>query len=361
MRPFVLLLLCLLATPARANMANPVQPGTPAGEPAAALDGLRVVREALTLDLRPLGLGRPFAVVEATYQIVNRGAARTVPLDFVALGESVDAARVWVDEQPVAARSVEALAVPPLWTIAERTPALDGDALPYEADDGVGTPRGLRFEAAIPTGQHSVRVRYRVRLGSYDAGDHPNRVWQLAYSLAPARLWDGFGQLDAAVLVPEGWEVAASLPMRRSAGRLDGRFRGVPGDVLAVSARAPAPALRLPLRVLGVLAALAVVVFFGFVAGRLAGRAGRTAWAALPGAVLGGILGAVVLVAVVATADDLGDSAAFGYGTLLGLAFAGGPLAAVVGTALAQAVAVWAHRRSARRGAPPVVGAHTLN
>lgn len=351
MRLLPFLLLVVLAAPVRANMANPVQPGTPAGEPAAALDGLRVAREALTLDLRPLDRGRPFAVVEATYRIVNTGAGRAVPLDFVALGEGVDGAEVWVDEQPVAVRRIDSLAVPPLWTIATSTPALGGDALPYEADDGFGTPTGLRFEAPIPTGQHTVRVRYRVRLGSYDAGDHPNRVWQLAYSLAPARLWDGFGQLDVAVLVPEAWEAAASLPLRRAGGRLEGRFRGVPGDVLAVSVRAPAPALRLPLRVAGFLTAFVIVGFFGVVSGKLAKRSGRGVWWALPGTALGGIVAGVALVALVATADDLGDSAAYGYGTILGLMFFGGPLAILVGAALTQAVAVWTHRRTAP--APP--------
>ena len=75
----VLLLLLLLAPAASANMASPVQPGTPAGEPIAALEGLRIAREALTLDLRPLGLGRRYGVVEAEYRIVNMGGARTLP------------------------------------------------------------------------------------------------------------------------------------------------------------------------------------------------------------------------------------------------------------------------------------------
>ncbi len=334
----------LLAVPAGANMASPVTPGTPAGEPVVALDGLRIARETLTLDLRPLRLGRPFGVVEAEYRIVNPGEARTLPLDFVALGQDVGAAEVWLDGRPVAAERVDALAVPPSWRVATRTPALGGDAVPYQADDGLGTPRGLRFTVTVPTGQHAVRVRYRVRLGSYDDGSHPNRVWQLAYSLAPARLWGGFGQLDVSVLAPDGWDVAASLPLRAEAGALAGRFRGVPGDVLAVSARAPAPALRVPLRVAGVVVGLVVVAFFGFLSGRLAARAGRSAWSALPGSVLGGVVGGIAFAALVMTADDLGDSTAHGYGTVLAMMFYLGPTAIAVGAALAQAVAVWQTR-----------------
>mgnify|MGYP007028092878 CR=1 FL=1 len=83
------LLIALWATPVLANMASPVEPGTPIGEPVAALDGLRVAREALTLDLSPLGRGRPFATVEAVYLLVNDGPARTVPLEFLALGDDI--------------------------------------------------------------------------------------------------------------------------------------------------------------------------------------------------------------------------------------------------------------------------------
>ena len=348
----LLLLLLLAAGPAHANMASPVEPGTPAGEPAAALAGLRVARETLTLDLRPLGIGRPYAVVEATYRIVNGGEPRVLPLDVLALGDDVRAAEVWVDEQAVAAVATDSLRVPALWRIATSTPALGGEPAPYQADDGVGAPRGLRFEAVLPPGQHTVRVRYRVRPGSYDGGEHPNRVWQLAYSLAPARLWAGFGQLDVAVLVPEGWEAATSLPLRhepagrRSQGRqLVGRFPGVPGDVLAVSARAPAPTFGGPLRAAGLVVPLLVLGFFGYVAGRLAARDGRTARATLPASVLGGVVAAVAFVAITATANDLGDSAVYGYQRLLGLMTVGGPLAIVVGSALAYAVAVWTLRR----------------
>ena len=342
------LLLLLTAAPALANMASPVQPGAPAGEPAAALDGLRIARETLTLDLRPLGLGQYYALVEAVYRVVNPGEARRVPLEFVALGEDVDAAGVWLDGQPVAATAVGELDVPALWRIADRTPALDAGAPPYETYDGVDMASGLRFEVEIPPGQHTIRVAYRVDPGTYDTGDHPNKIWQLAYSLAPARLWAGFGQLDVAVIAPAGWDVATSLPLRRDGDRLVGRFPGVPGDVLAVSARAPTPTLRTPLRLLTVAVAALLVVFVGVVSGALAARAGRSAWAALPGALLAGVLAAAALVIGLATADDLGDSSAHGYGTLLGMIFVGGPLAVVGGAALAQGLAWWTVRRGRR-------------
>lgn len=326
-------------------MANPVQPGTPVGEPAAALDGLRVVRETLRLDLTPLGRGRPFARIEAAYRIDNRGERRTVPLEFLALGDDLGSASVRLDGRPIEAERLAALAVPAAWTAATTTPALDGAPAPYEADPDLGNPSGLRFTLTLPPGQHVVEVAYRVRLGSYDAGDHPNRVWQLAYSLAPARLWAGFGQLDVEVEVPETWEAAASLPLRREGRRLVGRFAGVPGDVLAVSVRAPAPTGRLPFRLGAVLGALAVVGFVGYVAGRLVARGGRSVWWALPASLVAGVCAAALLVALFGIADDLGDSQAYGYRTVMSMVFVGGPLAVVGGTALAQVVAWGTARR----------------
>ena len=345
-------LLLLTALPAGAALASPAEPGTPAGEPTASFAGLRVVREALTLDLRPLGSGRPFGLVEATYRVVNAGGARTVPLEFLALG-GADRAEVWLDGRPVEGERVDGLAVPALWAIAESTPALDDEPAPYETDDGFGTPSGRRFAVALAAGQHTVRVRYPVRLGAFDAGAHPNRVWQLGYSLAPARLWAGFGQLDVAVLVPDGWDAAASLPLRREGGRLVGRFPGVPADVLAVSVRAPAPTARGPLRAAGWLTALLVVVGAGYVLGRLAAQSGRRGWATLPGAGLAGVVATVAWVILLSVADDLGDSDAFGYATARQLIFVAGPVALVATTALAQLVALVTRRRYLERPGPP--------
>ncbi len=367
MRGLLLLLLAatVVATPARANMASPVQPGTPAGEPAAALAGLRIARETLTLDLRRLAAPRAgevrFAIVEAVYGIVNDGPTRTLPVEFVALGQDVGAGEVWVDEVPVQAQPVARLAVPDLWTGIASSPGLDGEPLPYEAE--TGAPRGLRFTLAIGPGAHRVRVRYRVRAGSYDGGAHPNRTWQVAYSLAPARLWAGFGQLDLEVIAPAGWDVAASLPLRRepaasdtAAVRLVGRFGQLPGDVLAVSARAPAPVWRRPLHALAFLVAFAIAAIFGVLGGIAIGRRGAKAAWALPVSLLGGVSAAAALVMLRSAADGLGDSSAMGYGSIMTSIFFLGPAMLLLGTAVAQTIAAATARRMARamasRGAP---------
>lgn len=335
------MLVIFLLLLAQANMANPVNPGTPAGEPAAALEGLRIVRERLVIDLSEIW-NEPRGTIEAEYRIANNGSARTLPLEFLALSDDLEAAQVWVDDQPVPAQRVAGLTVPSSWSVVTQTPALEDETFPYEVSDGFGDALGLRFVATIPTGQHTIRVRYRVAVGDYDGGDHPNLVRQFAYSLAPARLWAGFGQLDLEVRVPPGWDVATSLPLRREGDVLMGRFRGVPGDVLAISARAPVPTLRRPVQIAGVLAWALIAGFGGIVSGRLAVRSGKTARAALPGAIFSGLIAAIVFVVFQLIAVDMGSSSS--YGGAVSIMMVGGPLAFVAGIAAAQLAALWAHR-----------------
>ena len=353
------------APAAQAALVDPLQPGTPAGEPVAALGGLRVARETLTLDLRPLGARLSssvrFATVEAVYGVVNDGAARTWPVELVALGSDAEAAQVWLDGQAVAAEPVAGFAVPALWTGIRAAPDFDGDQIPYAAE--AGAARGLRFVLAIGPGQHQVRVRTRVRAGSYDDGGQANRTWQVAYSLAPARLWPGFGQLDVAVLAPEGWEMATSLPMRRAPGgegapgaeRAVARFAGVPGDVLAVSVRAPEPGGRRALHAFAFAFAALVAGVFGALGGLAAARLGRPARWALPASLLGGVAAAATLLALRAVADGLGDSDAVGVSSLVASVSVLGPAVLVLGAALAQAVAAAVARR-----VPPARPSHTF-
>src|SRR5688500_14611599 len=89
-----LVLASLLALPvgALANMAAR-QPEARAGdevrEPFGLFESVHIERETLLVDLRPLEDLRP-AVVEATYEVRNDGAERTVELVFVADGLSTE-------------------------------------------------------------------------------------------------------------------------------------------------------------------------------------------------------------------------------------------------------------------------------
>ena len=85
--------------------------------------------------------------------------------------------------------------------------------------------------------------------------------------------------------------------------------------------------------------------FVGFVAGRLVAQSGAGGGRRCRRPCWGGVVAAVLLVALVSTGGDLGDSDAYGYAVLLRMMTVGGPLAAGVGTALALAVAAWTARR----------------
>lgn len=332
------------AAPARSK-ASPVAPGHAAGEPLA-LAGLRVVREALLLDLSPLTHPTTrTATAEATYLVVNEGATVRVPLSFVAPGGRTDGARVWLDGARVAGDRVRRLAVPEAWRVAATTPALGDEAFPFLVD--TLRAAGLAFVLDVPPGRHLIRTRYAVRPGSYDAGSHPSRVWQVAYSLAPARFWAGFGSLQVTVRVPAAWDVAASLPLRREGGVLTATFAGVPGDVLAVSARAPRPRGRTALRLLGVALAIGFCAVAGALGGHVTRQRSRPVTLAWPASFAGGVAGAAALVWLSAAADRLGDSAAFGLERIPTLLLAVGPLAVVLGTLLAQTVARRVHGRAA--------------
>lgn len=98
--------------------------------------------------------------------------------------------------------------------------------------------------------------------------------------------------------------------------------------------------------------ALGIVGFVGVVLGRLVARSGRKARVALPASVLAGAFAAAALVALLGIASDLGDSSAYGYGSVTLLMFVYGPLALVGGSVLAQVAAVWAARHWRAEGTP---------
>ena len=86
---------------------------------------------------------------------------------------------------------------------------------------------------------------------------------------------------------------------------------------------------------------MAILLFIGFLGGRLVARTTRSHWAALPGSFLAAVVATVARIALVATGADLGDSAAHGYGALMGGIFFGSPLTLLGGLVIAQAVAAW--------------------
>ncbi len=353
-------LLALPAASARANMAEPytgpARAGRAAGEPSGGLREVFIERERLRIDLRPLADDRP-ARVEAVYRVRNDGPARTLDLVFVAAGLAAGEHGVWVDGEPVAGAPAAAGALPPSWRVPGATPALDGDGpLAYETG-GEGT---ISFRVALGAGRHEVRVRYPAAASVYVDEDRITAAQQLAYVLAPARDWAGFGGVDVRVDLPRGWRAASEPALRREGNALLGAWDRVPADAIALTVRPPEPdpapywAGWLVLSALG----LYLLVRAGRRLGAGLGRRGRGAGPAL---LLGVPLAAAWSLAVtlgLAIVPDLVRKAAgpfsngsYGYGHIFFgvLLF---PALLLVGTAAVQAAAVRARRRALAGAAP---------
>lgn len=311
------------------------RPGDAPREPSGGLKSVRVLRESLVIDLRPLEAGRP-AVVDVTYAVRNDGGARDLELVFVAAGMrpgaawawdgrgwAPDPARgrpeggVWLDGSPVEARAeAGAQGLPREWTSPDATPALDParDALPYESR-GEGT---LSFRVALAPGAHELRVRYEARPGAYADAESDAVYWQLGYVLAPAREWGGFGGLDAKVLLPEGWRAASRPEMRREGDALVAHWDALPADALAVTAQTDERTAHDPVLFWKALLAqgalfTALAALAGWRLGGWLGRRRRTsAWALLVSPPIAALLYALsYLVAAVLSAPRAPGQAAF--------------------------------------------------
>lgn len=309
--------------------------GDAAREPSGGLKSVRILRETLVIDLRPLEYGHP-ALVEATYSVHNDAGAHDLNLVFVAAamrpgagwywdgrGWAQDPGRVgaeggvWLDGRPVEARAeAGAAGLPSAWTSPAETPGLDAKqaALPYEAREE-GT---LSFRVALTPGAHELRVRYEARPGAYTDVVSEAVYWQLGYVLAPAREWADFGGLDAKVLLPEGWRAAASPEMRREGDTLVAHWDSIPADALAVTAQTHESTVQDPAafwKALLVLGGLCVVLaaLAGWKVGGWLGRRGRTsAWGLLVSPAAAALLyGLSYLSADVLTAPRAPRQAAF--------------------------------------------------
>lgn len=381
--PVAVALLALTGGALWANMANPLQPGSAAGEPVSTLDSMYVRHERLVFDLRPLA-NHGAAMVEATYRIQNAARHRRVPLAFIAVAmRAYDAKQyeVVLDGVPVVGAVVDTIPVASEWRPPATTPGLDGaPALRYSAwmngrllngEDTVGSVdaasgRAILFTLELTTGVHTVRVRYTAQ-ATDNSGLGVVRLWQLGYALAPARRWAGFDSLDAVVLLPVGWDAAASPAMRRAGDSLVGAWHGVPADAIGITARHPVPsAFRMAMAddlliILAALIAIAAAIFMGRYAGRRLGARGRTSLLLIPPSLLVGAFASVLVLASELLRDKwigsmLGAQRARGadYGRGITAVILGVPAAFIVASMLCLVIAWRAYRRARRRTEPAV-------
>ena len=236
-RALCLLTLVLAMTPAavQANISAPWSPGDAVSEPWGALREVEILGETLELDLRPLAKGGDVAVT-AHYRVRSPRLDRKLDLVFVTPG--IIRGTVSLDGADLAGVGEEVSDLPKQWKDDLVTPDVDGGELRLEVNR---SQRLIRFGAALSAGKiHELKVHFTMLPGRYDPTHSLNATHQVGYLLAPARQWGRFGGLKVKALLPAGWEAAASPALVRQGDTLEGSFKGIPSDLLAISARKPA-------------------------------------------------------------------------------------------------------------------------
>jgi hypothetical protein len=249
---------CLAAGPgiACANVGPPFWGGQLVAEPGGVAN-IDVVHETLSIDLRPLAVGKP-VLVDAVYLLENPADERELELVFVSGAPSVTEFHVQLDGQVLASEARPEMELPERWQPPFVTPALRGRDLDYLSHRRREVVP-FAFRAVIGSGRHELKVRYAAEAAGYHVGE-PTVVRQFAYVLAPATSWKSFRGLDLLVQVPPGWLAAVTPPLERRGDVLRERFSALPADSLALSVQAPVPTLYWGARAVGVLMLVLAVV-----------------------------------------------------------------------------------------------------
>ena len=218
--------------------------GDAAGEPLG-LKNVAIVRERLTIDLRPLS-DMNLVHVDVTYDLNNAGEWESFVLLFIS-GEAgvtdfeadLDGRplRAWVQPANESRRLREQM--PTSWRPPKEAPGIESEKTFY-LFSSQGTPPALvAISLVLPPGPSRLHVYYRAR--ACGAAERPTVTWQLPYVLAPARQWGGFGGLDVTVNLPSGWEARSAPALEREGDTLRGSFDGLPADALLLATASPVP------------------------------------------------------------------------------------------------------------------------
>lgn len=229
---------CLFLVPGvgRANVGPLTSGGQVVAEPAG-IEQIFISREVLQLDLRPLADNRP-GEINAVYHLENRDQPRQLDLLFASGGPDITEFLATLDDQPLATRPLLDAAIPPAWQPPKTTPGLRGEEPLSYLGFGSRKTIPLALSVTIPSGTHTLRVQYRAAAAMHRLGQ-PTVYHQLAYVLAPARSWAGFGGLDVTIHLPPNWNVACEPEMTRTGDVLRAQFASVPRDAIAVTLQAP--------------------------------------------------------------------------------------------------------------------------
>ena len=265
------LLLAMLFTAPRAE-ANAGPPyyanGKIAAEPSG-MAGITIAHETLVIDMRRLPASPPSMLgksdppkpsypidVSVAYSITNSGPAREIALIFASGAPSTAGFSATLNGRPIAAQPATDVAVPAEWQPPATTPGLNGKDLIYldpardtfdaqQVEPWGHYPRiaersatsSYAFTATIPAGDSVLAVRYQAEPQQHRSGGYTDQLksYQFAYVLAPARAWDGFGDLDVTVHLPACWAAASRPELARAGDELRGSFDAVPADALALT------------------------------------------------------------------------------------------------------------------------------
>jgi hypothetical protein len=234
------------------------------------LKGVAIIREKLTIDLRPLTAVQPVEV-EATYQLNNSGSAKKLDLLFIT-GVTVasdfevrlEGKRVQSRQVPPKELSLHRGELPKSWQPPEELPLIDFELSRSHSYRQVHDPIVLTFVLELPPGRSTLSAHYRARAYGDDE-EYPTVTWLFPYILAPAREWESFGGLDVTVYLPDTWQSNSAPVLEREGGVMRGSFTNLPADCLALAVRKPmGPEMQQKLRItLWLCVALYAIVVMG--------------------------------------------------------------------------------------------------
>lgn len=228
---------CATIPPVLANAGPGSRGGHLVGEPVG-IEAVSITRETLVIDLRPLADDR-MAQVEVVYQLQNNGDSQDLDLLFAVGAAGIAGFQVWLDDEPITTVPARNANIPDSWKAPRSTPGIDGGRpLSYDRYGQDTDVVPIAFSLTIPPAAHTLSVRYEAEAVTNFLG-YPTVYRQLAYVLAPARSWAGFGGLDVQIQFPDSWKIASTLDLTRENDTLVGSFDLLPGDAIGLTVQAP--------------------------------------------------------------------------------------------------------------------------
>lgn len=225
-----------------ANVAAPSQGGQTLTEPGG-IKNIDILKEDLNLDFTQLGnenlpLNERFINVEAIYQIDNPADIAKLDLVFVIVSDARNF-QFFLDDKEITSAPIDnkEFANRQTWKKPDKTPFENRELMynPYN-----GNLRSAKFTLNLPKGKHQLKAKYKAEPTVYkNVG--VMKGWQFAYSLAPARDWKSFGELNLNIKIPKDWKFFSNLKLDQNGETLTGNFKEIPADFLAATTQAPIP------------------------------------------------------------------------------------------------------------------------